>query len=391
MTWTVHHGDALEVLRGLPTGSVHAVIQDPPGGADFLRLAWDGDRGGRRQWVAWLAAIEAEALRVALPGAHAATWAMPGTHDWTMEALDRAGWQRVAVCIHPHGQGTHHGNVDVAKAVESLVLFGSAANALWHRLRGPRRGRASIGRAGLNALTGFRRNVPRQHGAFDLDPETEEGARWIGHGTKLMENFDFWIVSRAPLAEATIAAQVLATGTGAMRFEDCRAANAGKWPSTILPPFPKASAAEKEAGLDDLAPVLVPRCNPGGLERDPNWAPRERRNTHPTAKPIALMRYLARLLCPAAGTVLDPFAGSGTTGIAAALEGLNFIGIELNDRHHAEAEARLRFWIAWGDRPPPGLTRDGAQGRATTAELDGQRTLFDLAEDMEPAANRAGA
>lgn len=52
-------------------------------------------------------------------------------------------------------------------------------------------------------------------------------------------------------------------------------------------------------------------------------------NTHPTVKPKSLMRYLVKMFCPRNGTVLDPFAGSGTTLVAAALEGFKAVGIEL--------------------------------------------------------------
>ena len=86
------------------------------------------------------------------------------------------------------------------------------------------------------------------------------------------------------------------------------------------------------------------RVNPGGLEEDPKWGPVRRRNTHPTVKPIALMRYLCRLITPPGGLVLDPFCGSGTTGCAAVLEGFRFVGIEL-DEHFAEiAMARVAYW-----------------------------------------------
>lgn len=64
-------------------------------------------------------------------------------------------------------------------------------------------------------------------------------------------------------------------------------------------------------------------------------------NTHPTVKPIALMRYLVRLVTPPGGLVLDPFAGSGTTGIAAHMEGARAILCELSPDYAAIAEARL--------------------------------------------------
>ncbi len=85
----------------------------------------------------------------------------------------------------------------------------------------------------------------------------------------------------------------------------------------------KASKRERNAGLD------------GMLET-------KRQNHHPTVKPIALMRYLVRLTAtPTGGTVLDPFMGSGSTGIACKIEGRDFIGIELNQEYLEIAEKRI--------------------------------------------------
>jgi site-specific DNA-methyltransferase (adenine-specific) len=65
-------------------------------------------------------------------------------------------------------------------------------------------------------------------------------------------------------------------------------------------------------------------------------------NSHPTVKPVALMRWLVRLVTPKGGTVLDPFMGSGSTGLACQAEQFDFIGIELSPEYAAIAEARLR-------------------------------------------------
>ena len=64
-------------------------------------------------------------------------------------------------------------------------------------------------------------------------------------------------------------------------------------------------------------------------------------NFHCTTKPIALMQYLCRLITPKGGTILDPFMGSGSTGIGAKLEGFNFIGIELDPEYCKIAQARI--------------------------------------------------
>ena len=75
--------------------------------------------------------------------------------------------------------------------------------------------------------------------------------------------------------------------------------------------------------------------------RDEGYQVAPRANNHPTVKPTNLMRYLCRLVTPAGGLVLDPFMGSGSTGKAAVLEGLQFIGIEIDPAYAAIAEARI--------------------------------------------------
>ena len=72
------------------------------------------------------------------------------------------------------------------------------------------------------------------------------------------------------------------------------------------------------------------------------------KNFHPTVKPIELMAWLCRLVTPPGGTVLDPFMGSGSTGVAAILEGFHFIGIEREADYLQIAEARIL--MAGGER-----------------------------------------
>lgn len=67
-------------------------------------------------------------------------------------------------------------------------------------------------------------------------------------------------------------------------------------------------------------------------------------NFHCTVKSVKLMQYLCRLITPEGGTVLDPFMGSGSTGIGAKLEGFNFIGIEREEEYCNIADARIKHW-----------------------------------------------
>ncbi len=87
----------------------------------------------------------------------------------------------------------------------------------------------------------------------------------------------------------------------------------------------KASRSERQAGVDGEG------------------------NRHPTVKPLALCRYLARLVCPPGGIVLDPFAGSGSIGIAAGQEGFQYIGIERDPEYVDIAQRRLAWWT--GEQP----------------------------------------
>lgn len=68
-------------------------------------------------------------------------------------------------------------------------------------------------------------------------------------------------------------------------------------------------------------------------------------NHHPTVKPVKLMQYLVRMITPPNGTVLDPFAGSGTTGVACKIDGFNFVGLELSEEYGEIARARIQKFV----------------------------------------------
>lgn len=103
----------------------------------------------------------------------------------------------------------------------------------------------------------------------------------------------------------------------------------------------KASKKEREAGLRE-AGLREADAGVGALRDGDRETTAPRRNTHPTVKPLALMRWLVRLVStPTGGAVLDPFAGSGSTGVACVREGRHFLGIE-REREYAEvARARI--------------------------------------------------
>lgn len=135
----------------------------------------------------------------------------------------------------------------------------------------------------------------------------------------------------------------------------------------------KASKEEREAGCAGLAAQPLAYGNQaqaevarGNLDHKGNSGMntvKMRGNNHPTVKPIALMRYLCRLVTPPEGTVLDCFMGSGSTGIAALQEGFNFIGIEVNPEYVEIARARIE-----ADAPLFNTTADSKEALVEEAQ-----------------------
>ena len=247
------------------------------------------------------------------------------------------------------------------------------------------------------AVTGVR-EVPRGH-AFagatyggdsagreyaDTRAATPEAVQWDGWGTALKPAFEPIVLARKPLAEKTVARNVLAHGTGAINVDACRIAGegalvrpavqrddnavlgkglgagvqsepSGRWPANVLLDHHAAAWVDEQSGVSVSAAggrsgthcsagnegVPTPD-RPRGGHNDSGGASRffytakapkrERPNVdgvqHPTVKPLAIMRWLIRLVTPPGGTVLDPFAGSGTTIEAALIEGFDPVGIE---------------------------------------------------------------
>jgi hypothetical protein len=193
---------------------------------------------------------------------------------------------------------------------------------------------------------------------------TDEARKWEGWGTALKPAYEPVILVRKPLS-GTVAHNVLAHGTGALNIDASRvgddegAQGKGRFPANVMVDeyvasqlgeraryfySPKATKAEREAGLGDRDTQLAgSKDRSGGSFKTGGGNERtaKRANTHPTVKPLALMRYLCRLITPPSGTVLDPFTGSGSTGCAAVLEGFDFVGIEREAEYAEIARARV--------------------------------------------------
>lgn len=364
--WLVICGDSRRVLsRVRKRDFVDAIVTDPPSGTKFMYEDWDDDKGGRDQWVAWLSSVMKKALLWAKPGAHALVWATPRTSHWTATALEDAGFE-VRDVISVHYGHRHPKGLDISKAIDAMHGAEPTVVATEQRTGLATGVTRTVESGAADALVGVGAT------AYDCKitvPTTEDAKRWDDFHTNLRPLTEHWILCRKPLAERSVAAQVLATDTGALNIGACRkpttdrltrgravsgqAPKKGRWPGNVV-----------FCHHESCGDVCAPECPVVGMDAIAGKAvskffyavrtsTKERAyglpdgmvNTHPCPKPIDLMRYLCRLITPPRGVVLDVFAGTGTTGIACLQEGFSFIGID-NDEYYVDmCRTRLAYCV----------------------------------------------
>jgi site-specific DNA-methyltransferase (adenine-specific) len=353
------NGDCGEVLKTLPPDSVDAIVTDPPAGIGFMGKSWDGDKGGRDAWIAWLADIMREGLRILKPGGHALVWAIPRTSHWTATALELAGFEIRDVVVHLFGTGFPK-SLDVSKAIDKAA---GAEREVIAPGRYANRGRRTDNNT-------YAQSTPSSQEVLTA-AATPEAAQWAGWGTALKPAAEHWILARKPLV-GTVAANVLEYGTGVLNIDGCRIGtskrvtssgakiqngasitranpnavgtgfdpNIGRWPANVTLDEESAAMLDVQSGTG--ASRFFYCAKPSRTERHAGTADG---NKHPTVKAIALMRWLCRLITPPGGVVLDPFAGSGSTGAAALAEGFEFVGVEREQEYFEIALARLRHAV----------------------------------------------
>jgi site-specific DNA-methyltransferase (adenine-specific) len=333
-------GDCLGVLGTLEPESVDAIVTDPPYGIGFQHERWDSaaireaaaraghDRLGPNQaFEAWCLMLATECRRVMKPGAFLAAFGSPRTYHRLACGIEDAGFEIRDTLMWLYAEGMsksrHYpgGRTTTLKpAFEPIVLARRELDGNTEE---------TIARHGTGALNAEACKVEGRHPANVI----------LGHDPGCGERR---CAPSCPVATADVCA-----GEGRARLA----------PSRFLY-CPKASRKERDAGCEELprrALNLFP--NAKGAKAAP-----DARNPHPTVKPLELMRWLVRLLCPPGGLVLDPTAGSGTTGAAAALEGRRFLGIELEPAYVEIAAARIAHHAPGGarklrvDRGPFGRT-----------------------------------
>lgn len=380
------HGDCLQVLRAFPSNMVDSVITDPPYGLsrepdirEVLEKWLAGEdythRGGGFMGKTWDSfvpgpSIWREVYRVLKPGGHALIFAGTRTQDLMTISLRLAGFEIRDVIEWLYFSGFPK-SMDISKA------FDKRAGKVGEVIGEKRFGKTSIGQS-----SGWNVNYKAAEGKQVVAaPATDLAKKWNGWGTALKPAHEPIILARK-LLDGIVIDNVERWGTGAININACRIGNEvrenpqvgfirrgrtdeeiffgvdkhkpegtvrtiGRFPANcvttepgaffskyfnVTPPELCKKASKQDRNSDWRGEEITLKSRPaGGLKGRADGSLGKQtfnRNTHPTVKPTDLMAWLIRLITPPGGIVLDPFAGSGSTCVAAHREGFFFIGIE---------------------------------------------------------------
>ena len=389
---TIYRGDCREIMAALPAASVDHILTDPPYGLEFMGKGWDRGVPGAEFWEA--------ALRVAKPGAMLMAFGGTRTHHRLMCAIEDAGWEIRDCLMWLYGSGFPK-SLDISKAIDKAA---GAAECRTFRCKNPadRPGNNGTGVLGETPTTGNGWRKPRR--PDKTNPATDAAKLWDGWGTALKPAWEPIILAMKP-CDGTFANNALKHGVAGLNVDGGRvrsngpvqsAAGApgfgndrddgyaqgegrvyentkGRWPANLILDEVAGAILDEDHGPTSVTGRRTQRSKsrwvsaesplPGqgttnrklteyaGSPSNPSRffycakASRKERgegNTHPTVKPLALMRYLLTLLStPTGGVVLDPFTGSGSTLVAARQLGRKAIGIEIEEKYCEIAAKRL--------------------------------------------------
>lgn len=355
--------DCRHGLAMLPDNSVDAILTDPPYELGFMGHAWD------RSGIAYDVAMWREALRVLKPGGHMLAFSGSRTYHRMTCAIEDAGFEVRDSIMWVYGSGFPK-SLDISKALDKL--HGAERQVVGQQYRA-----AQLWEGWGTGLKPAHEPICVARKPMAADTVAANVMAWGVGGI----NIDGCRVPIDPTADASqlrtmnVSQHDGADGWGMNTTGPKQGARVlgeeGRWPANfihdgspeVLAMFPDAAGAKAPVRGTEGSPAssgqvgnfrervasLEPRGDAGSAARfyqQCQWtqddleaalflycakaSKREKGadNKHPTVKPVALGRYLARLICPPGGTLLDLFAGSGSFGISAKLEGFGFVGFE---------------------------------------------------------------
>lgn len=336
--------DCRHGLAMLPDNSVDAIVCDPPYGLRFMGKKWDYDVPGVDIWV--------ECLRVLKPGGHLLAFAGTRTQHRMAVRIEDAGFEIRDMIAWVYGSGYPKHRSSLKPALEPITMARKPAE---------RATLLNIDACRVGDEGGTRKADPSKlpsvscygNGLNSTPVEAIDAGRYpanlIHDGSdEVLSLFPDSAGSGGSVPNVKISGYgdgVVGTGSaeylGGERIKvDCGTGSAARFFYCA-----KASKRDRNEGLDHFPAVQTNFAAGTGLSKNGDGSPLNQeataKNPHPTVKPTELMRYLCRLVTPSGGLIVDPFAGSGSTGKAAILEGFQFIGFELDPQYSAIANARI--------------------------------------------------
>jgi site-specific DNA-methyltransferase (adenine-specific) len=373
VTVRILQGDCRERMRELAPESFDAVVTDPPYEFGFMGRAWD------RSGIAFDPATWAAVLRVMKPGAHLVAFGGSRTYHRLVCSIEDAGFEIRDQLLWVYGQGMPKAT-DKAKIPEAWKGWNTALKPALEPIvlaRKPMVGTLAenLTRYGTGALNieacrievedrSYARNCSGDRGhdgtrSIDSTGSTDmrtgggnaASGRWPAN---FMHDGSDEVVALFPAEAGAAAPGHTRNGDKFRGTYGAFKGNVDEQGSTFQGDAgsaarffycPKATRKDRDEGCDafDKRPLnwSSGTQSPGTFQSP--GTDKTARNPHPTVKPTELMRWLCKLVTPQGGSLLDPFGGSGSTGKAAALEGLNATLIELLGEHAEVAQARVNF------------------------------------------------
>jgi DNA modification methylase len=385
------NGNNIEELKKFDDNYFDSIVTDPPYEIGFMGKGWDasGIANNPEMW--------SECLRVLKPGGYLLSFSATRTYHRMAVAIEDSGFEIRDMIEWVYGSGFPK-SLNIGKAVDKLQgnerVFShkNPANRPYNLAKG-------------ETSTGWQ-SPPR--------PDKTKGtSEFEGKGTALKPAHEPICMARKPLAEKTVAENVLKYGTGGINIDGSRVDfvseedknsakpqgnmegvqiykgqsqsesktinlgfkqnSQGRFPANLIHDnseevrecFPneserffksiiyqaKASKSERNKGCEDMTnnkPMYESHRpnyeNTKGIETPYAGTGRTgnlNQNNHPTVKPVALMEYLIKMVTPTNGIVLDPFMGSGSTGVACVLNDFKFVGMDLDKDYCEIARARI--------------------------------------------------
>lgn len=393
-------GDCLEVLKTFPDNYFDSCVTDPPYEISFMTKKWDnsGIAFKPETWAAVLRVLRPGAHLLAFGGTRTSHRMVCAIEDAGFEIRDSIrymGSDHFPAWIYSQGFPK---SMDISKAIDKMAgvereVIGERDRYLDGIKRKSTVDYQNTVKIGENA-----------HGtSFITAPATDAAKQYAGFGSALKPAQELICLARKPLSEPTIAANVLKwSGCGGLNIDKSRLPvdgahlgrnNAvgqngwknssggkssaaireeqgltplGRWPSNVIiddspevlaefAKFGEKTSGKPNGAKRNVSGPFLAHANgveltgygdTGSVARffysaKASRSERGEFNDHPCVKPLNLMKYLITLITPPGGTVLDPFMGSGSTGVAAVSLGFNFVGIEMDEHYFNICQKRI--------------------------------------------------